>query len=292
MSENEKNGHEHKRKPHEKHIAGRANLNNIDLSQHAKHDLEVARQARHKSIADAIAKASDDEIKVIANFIEIGMPDVESEGEWVPADDPELEPLEPTPIPLPDSPDGVAEIYVPGNISAMNLLAKFQAKYGANFVCTPAPIDQVVPAPLSPLYYLEGINIVTSVQTKLYSTTGTYDPPVPPLPTEMTDMSWQGWAWMYLRGKYVSGVTIYDPDDQTPFDLNDPGHALNLYPEATMDELLPLVDCLDWDEDEEAYVITFSFEYHCFTFEYVPKVIDGVTHMVMVVRPLRWKKKK
>jgi hypothetical protein len=107
---------------------------------------------------------------------------------------------------------------------------------------------------------------------------------------------------MYMPGIFVPGVSIpFDPDDPHAYDPLDPANTGDdSYPEATINEF-PIIDLPSHEEQVEingqsatvdVYEVTGSFEFHCFEYVYTPRTISGVTHMVLVLRPKRWKKKK
>jgi hypothetical protein len=138
------------KKHHAKHIIGRVNHNNIDLSRHAKHDWQPAHEARRKAVAEKLAAGKDakttySDIYVRAYFQELDR--VGTEGELVPANDPELDPLVPTLL-------ATYLIEVPGGDSALDLLAAIQSKSGDFIICIPDPTDD----PTVP-YYLSSVTI-------------------------------------------------------------------------------------------------------------------------------------
>jgi hypothetical protein len=282
--ENETKEPENKRKPHEKHVVGRAHLNNIDLSRHAKHDWKAEHKESLKVLDELRSKlkTAPGDINVRVNFQKLGIAEGDVEVEWVPANDPDLDPL--VPVPIIPSIELFGEDAVDGNMTVQELLEYLQeAELIANLAFRgDGPV------------YIESMEI----NNFLYPTTSDaegYTPP-PPIPDE-TLTQWMGNAWMYLKGAYVPGVTVYDPSDETPFDPNDPGHALNLYPEATVDEFTPLTLLESHEEvvDGETitvFEITFSYEFHCFDFIYEEREVDGVKRFVLVIRPMRWVKKK
>jgi hypothetical protein len=306
QSKHEPEKKERKLPPHEKHVIGRVHLNNIDLSHHAKHDWRPAHEAQCKAFAEKAAKkkaakttqTESQTITVRSYFQTLGLlltREERANGEWVPANTPELDPPERTLLGVFETDIDVSTTVDNTTVynSLKDLLDKLQEEYeeeeeGISEVTY--KIENTIPPP----YYILSIT-GKGFSTFSYANTSDEDgyDPDPDLMVEGQIASWAGNAWMYFEGEYIEGVTVYDPTDNTPFNPEDPGHDVHGYPEATVDEYKPLTLLPHVVEDNIwIYEVTFSYEGHAFSFIYEPQEFDGVTHMVMVIRPMRWRRKK
>ena len=258
--------HEGEKKHHEKRIVGRVNHNNINLSHHAKHDWKPAHEAHHKAAAKAKEAAPNDNITVQVDFQTLDR--VGEEGDLVPANDPELEPL--TPVLL-----ETFNVTVPGDYSAKDLL-----DYMQQIEVTYTQADTTLPTD-----YVD--RIAKKDESWGYATDGGYDPD----PPEDEDIVvWSGKSWMFFNGP--SGVPEWNPQDNLPWDPGIvPPDGIDGYPNGTVDMYAPLVTLLDPPVDGK-YRITFSYETQCFSFLYEEQEVNGVKHMVLVIRPMRRKKPK
>jgi hypothetical protein len=288
---------------HEKRILNRVNHNNIDLSHHAKHDWQTAHNARRKAAEEKAAARTEeyDPIYVRAYFQELDR--VGDEGELVPANDPELDPL---------VPELLATYLVedfPGGDSAMQLLAEIQNSSHEFVECSPDPADPNHSIP----YYVSSITIggvpyPTTDESGDDPDNPGYDPD--PAPTNPPydpgeDVDWLGKAWMFFDGP--CGVPVWDPNDNDPWDKTDPNYhgpdGEDGYPNGTLDMYAPLTDYLLHTHKElvmvddepvvvEVHDITFSYERQCFDFKYEEQEVNGEKHMALVIQPMRRKKSK
>jgi hypothetical protein len=332
MSENKKNDHKNKKKPHEKRVISAVNHNNLDLSQYAKHDWKTEHNEHLKLVMNTQAK-KENEIEtppiptrmIVRTCFETIDRTGDEEGELLPANDPIFDSDPPVAVPLPvrSAPDNPGQYFnyvdyeVPSGqiatFSGMNLAAVLDSppsSLPSVFTITPTPpsADPTPPAH----YYIEKIYCQYDVDEDEnpifweYETSGTYDED--PL-EENAIMTWDGEAWMFFDGP--TGVPCWVPADNDPWDEGDPGYkgpdGEDGYPNGTLDMYKPLYKYLphhtetiiekdengeDVEVEVEVYEITFSFEKQCFNFAYEQQTVNGVTKWVMVIRPMRRKKKQ
>jgi hypothetical protein len=289
-------------KPREKIIVGRAHFNNLDLSHHAKHDWRAEYEAHIKLVAAARAKKAAErglrtppETMTVRVYFQTLDRTGDEEGELLPANDPAFDddPLVPVPIEIENSLNYV-DIVVPSalidNYSAKDLVDALGTERSDIFSGITYKQKNTIPPP----YYLENIKINPDSYTTTPDEEG-YNPDTP-LPEEIT--IWNGNAWMFLdlpEGWNTNGDNTYlpdwDPDDNEDWDPNDPDGDDD-YPNGTLDMYEPLWQLLAYNNTLGKYEMMFSFETQCFDFIYMPRIFDGVTKWVMVIRPMRRKKKQ
>jgi hypothetical protein len=309
MSEDKKNNSKdpENKKPHERHIVGRAHFNNLDLSSFAKHDwkplhdvhVKLAQAARAKKAAERGLHTAPATMTVRVYFQKLNRAG-EEDGELLSANDPAFDddPLVPVPIVTTGSLNYVDIVVPVGQIatfSGKNLVDALEADYPDIFSNIVWKETTTIPPP----YYVENIGI-NSVD---YSTTPDEDGYTPYPEQEDALTEWAGDSWMFFDlplGWNVGGNNTYvpdwDPEDNYPWEDTDPDYhgpdGIDGYPNGTLDEYAPLWQYLTYNSAIGKYEIMFSFETVCFDFIYEPRIVDGVEKWVMVIRPLRRKKKK
>jgi hypothetical protein len=313
-----KSDHGHKRKPHEKHIVGRAHFNNLDLSKFAKHDWKAEHEKHLKSLEEAKKKAEEkakkegkaeeeppEEMTVRVYFQTLDRTGDE-EGELLPANDPvfDEDPPEAEPIAV-DGNLNYVDIVLDGTtgFSAKDLVDQLEVQYGTIFSNITYKEINTIPPP----YYVENITIGTTPEVP-YPTTPDDEGYNPDPPRDEEIAIWDGNAWMFFdphtddpekeRWEWNDGsntlVPYWDPDDNDPWDENDPNYhdpdGEDDYPNETLDEY-ELWKYLTFNEDLGRYEIIFSFETQCFDFIYKQKNVNGEMKWVMAIRSMRRKKK-
>jgi hypothetical protein len=307
--ENETKEPENKRKPHERHIVGRANFNNLDLSSFAKHDwkplhdvhVKLAQAARARKAAERGLHNAPATMTVRVYFQKLDRVGDE-EGELLPANDPAFDADPPVAAPIVIINDlNYVDIVVP-----VAKIATFSAYDLVEALKTYPPLDPLGQSTIftditykhkntiPPPWYVENIDI----NGDDYPTTPDEDGYTPYPEQEDALTEWAGDSWMFFDlplGWNVGGnntyVPYWDPDDNEDWDPADPD-GLDGYPNETLDLYAPLWQLLKYNTSNGRYEIMFSFETVCFDFIYEPRDINGETKWVMVIRAMRRKKKK
>jgi hypothetical protein len=318
MSEHKKSDHGHKRKPHEKRIVSRPHFNNLDMSHFAEHDWQKELEEHLKLVAKAEAKKAESATEptpparmIVRSFFETIDRVGDEEGELLPANDPVfdddppvVEPIAIRPNPDPNHPGEYLnyvdiEVDAPEEFSGKELVdALGESEATSEYFSDITYKDKnTIPPP----WYVENITINDDPYTTTPDEVG-YTPDTP-LPEEVT--FWLGFAWMFsnpplnwlVNNPTRTRLPNWEPDDNDPWDEAHPDGEDD-YPNGTLDMYGPLYKYLSHHtelingEYWEVYEILFSFEKQSFDFVYEPQIIDGVTKWVLVIRPMRRKKKK